>query len=128
MTNTIHNRIIFHPLQSCDYDLSRGRLCTGETADGNYARKIEWWWIRTKFIVYVSGIARKQAESIMGNILEATQEKYAATNVFHATCKKEKTTESTLGSGARFPHQQVHGFCDLGLRILILTPSMARLT
>jgi hypothetical protein len=38
-------------MQSCDHDLSSGRLCTGETTDDDYAKRIEWWWVRAKFIV-----------------------------------------------------------------------------
>jgi hypothetical protein len=39
-------------------------LCTEETTDGDYARRIEWWWVRaTNFIVYVSGMQGRLQES-----------------------------------------------------------------
>jgi hypothetical protein len=83
-------------MQSCDMTVSSGRLCTGETTDGDYARRIEWWWVRGELYRvcqrYGREIARKQTESvIMRNIPKAKQEKYAATNVF--SCNMQRTTE-----------------------------------
>jgi hypothetical protein len=76
-------------MQSCDHDLSSGFLCTGETTDGDYARIIEWWWVRvTNFIVYVSGMQDRLQESKQkhnAKYPKSKSRKYAATDVFHAT-------------------------------------------
>jgi hypothetical protein len=40
-------------------------------------------------------LQESKTESIMRNIQKSKARKYAATNVFHATCKNGKTTEPT---------------------------------
>jgi hypothetical protein len=82
---------------------------------------------RANHIVYVGGMQEKANRK---HDAKSKARKYAATNVFRATCKNDKTTKKNghLEIRRTFSHWWFHGACDLGLRILILTPSTARLT
>jgi len=77
-------------MQSCDHDLSSGRLCTGETTDGDYAKRIEWWWVRANFIVYVSGMQERANRKHNAKISKAKARKYAATNVFSCNMQERQ--------------------------------------
>jgi len=69
--------------------------------------RIEWWWVRTNFFVYVSGMQERlqenKRESIMGNIPKQSKKVCCDKRVSCNMQERPSDRTDTLRFGARFP-------------------------